>query len=170
MADQLLEADQAFRQLLGNAGLNREATWVVAGSKSTTESQFLPMIRICFFCSGSLVRATPSWSRSDVSGATIAGVPFVVIGRNQFIAWGVTNAMLDDEDFYVEEVDSIQHPSRYRFNGDWRPMYQQVDTIFVKNSPPVFLTTYRTHRGPIVNRMEPSAQFATVAVDAMDRP
>ena len=162
MADQLLEADQAFRRLLGNVGLESGSNaWAVAGSKSTTGKPILANDpHLLFSAPGRWYELHVVGPDLDVSGATIAGVPFVVIGRNQSIAWGVTNAMLDDEDFYVEEVDSIQHPSRYRFNGSWRSVDQQVDTIFVKNSPPVFLTTYRTHRGPIVNRMEPSAQFS----------
>ena len=160
MADQLLEADQAFRQLLGNIGLESGSNaWVVSGVKSRTGKPILANDpHLLFSVPGRWYEIHIVGPDLDVSGASIAGVPFVVIGRNQFVAWGVTNAMVDDEDFYVEDVDSVQHPSRYRFNGSWRPVEQQVDTILVKNSPPVLLTTYRTHRGPIINRMEPAAQ------------
>ena len=162
MAGQLLDADQSFRQLLGNAGLECGSNaWVVAGSKSVTGKPILANDpHLLFSVPGRWYEIHVVAPDLDVSGASIAGVPFVVIGRNESIAWGVTNAMLDDEDFYVEEVDSAQHPTKYRLNGEWRPIEQNLDTILVKNSPPVLLTTYRTHRGPIINRMEPGAQFS----------
>jgi penicillin amidase len=91
---------------------------------------------------------------------SIPGVPFVVAGRNRHIAWGITNAMIDDEDFYVEEVDSVQHPTKYRFNDTWQPVTETVDTIYVKDNAVIFFSIFRTHRCPIVNKMEPGAAFA----------
>ncbi len=162
MAQQILDAEGSFKKLLGNVGLESGSNaWVVAGSKSTTGKPILANDpHLLFSAPGRWYKLHVVGPDFDVSGASIAGVPFVVIGRNRSIAWGVTNAMLDDEDFYVEEVDSVQHPTRYRFNNGWRPIEQDVDTILVKNNPPVLLTVYRTHRGPVVNRMEPSAQFS----------
>jgi penicillin G amidase len=162
MADQLLKADQAFRHLLGNVGMESGSNaWVVSGAKSVTGKPILANDpHLLFSTPGRWYELHVVSPDVDVMGASIAGVPFVVIGRNQSIAWGVTNAMLDDEDFYVEDVDSVQYPTRYRFNGAWRSVEQRVDTILIKNNPPVLLTTYLTHRGPIVNRMEPAAQFS----------
>ena len=162
MAAQLFESDQAFRKLLGSPGLESGSNaWAIAGSKSTTGKPILANDpHLLFSAPGRWYELHVSAPGLDVSGASIAGVPFVVIGRNQSIAWGVTNAMLDDEDFYVEEVDSVQHPARYRFNNGWRPVEQRIDTILVKNSPPVLLSVYQTHRGPIINRMESAAQWS----------
>jgi penicillin amidase len=159
---ELLEADQAFRTLMGSSGLESGSNaWVVAGSRSVTGKPILANDpHLMFSAPGRWYELHVSTPDLDVEGASIAGVPFVVIGRNRNIAWGVTNAMIDDEDFYVEQVDSLEHPTRYRFNNAWRPIEQEVDTILVKGAPPVLLTVYRTHRGPIVNRMEPAAQFS----------
>lgn len=159
----LLEADVAYRSLLGAPAFSGGSNaWVVSGSKSVTGKPILAN-------DPHLILTSPArWYELhviapglDVAGASLAGVPFVVIGRNRNIAWGVTNAMVDDEDFYVEEVDSLEHPTRYRFNDSWRPVGREVDTILVRDGEPVFLTVYRTHRGPIVNRFEPTTQFAT---------
>jgi penicillin G amidase len=160
MADQFLEADLAFKQLVGNAGLESGSNaWVVAGPKSTTGKPILANDpHLLLSAPGRWYELHVAGPDFDVSGASIAGVPFVIIGRNRSIAWGITNAMLDDEDFYVEEVDAVQHPTKYRFNNGWRPIEEHVDTILVKNGPPVLITIYRTHRGPIINRMEPAAQ------------
>jgi penicillin amidase len=159
---EFLEADQAFRRLMGSSGFESGSNaWVVAGSRSVTGKPILANDpHLMFSAPGRWYELHVSTPDLDVEGASIAGIPFVVIGRNRDIAWGVTSAMIDDEDFYVEQVDSLQHPTRYRFNNAWRPIEQEVDTILVKDAPPVLLTVYRTHRGPIVNRMEPAAEFS----------
>jgi len=161
-ANQLLDADQQFRRILGTTGLaSGSNAWAISGSKSGTGKPILANDpHLIFSAPGRWYEVHVQGPGLDVAGATIAGVPFVIIGRNRSIAWGVTNAMLDDEDFYAEEVDSVQHPTRYRFNNAWRSLETRVDTILVKDGPPVLLTVYQTHRGPVINRMEPSAQFS----------
>ena len=159
----LLAADRAFQELTGLGGFGSGSnSWVVSGAKTVTGKPLLAN-------DPHLVLTTParwyemhlSTPTMDVSGASLPGIPFIVIGRNRSIAWGVTNAMMDDEDFYVEEVDSAEQPTRYRFNGAWMPIEVHVDTILVKDALPVVLTSYRTHRGPIVNRIEPSAVLSS---------
>ena len=49
----------------------------------------------------------------NVAGMTLPGVPVVVAGHSDRVAWGYTNAMVDDVDFFVEQVDSA-NPDRYR--------------------------------------------------------
>lgn len=162
LGKEFLRIEQEYREFIGSPGLQTGSNaWVVSGSKSVTGKPILANDpHLMFTVPGRWYELHAVAPGIDVAGASIAGVPFVVIGRNQHIAWGVTNAMLDDEDFYVEQVDSVQHPAMYRFNNGWRRMDQQVDTILVRNSAPILLTIYRTHRGPIVNRIEPSAQFS----------
>jgi penicillin amidase len=72
--------------------------------------------------------------------------------------------MMDDEDFYIEEVDSLQHPTQYKFNNEWKPVTEVIDTIIVKGSLPVVLSVYSTHRGPIINKIEPCAHTITSLV------
>ena len=49
----------------------------------------------------------------NVAGVTIPGIPFVVIGHNARIGWGLTNAGSDVQDFFVEQLD----PSRQRLSS-----------------------------------------------------
>ena len=158
----LLEADESFRRMLGLSGFGTGSNaWVVSPEKSMTGRAVLAN-------DPHLVLTTPArWYEMrlsapgfDVMGVSLPGIPFIVIGRNRDIAWGITSAMVDDVDYYVEEVDSVEHPMHYKLNEAWHPIIQTVDTIFVKDDLPVVLTSYRTHRGPIVNRMEPAAQYA----------
>ncbi|HEX9614008.1 MAG TPA: penicillin acylase family protein, partial [Bacteroidota bacterium] len=159
----LLKADASFRKLLGLSDFGTGSNaWAVAPSKSLTGHPVLAN-------DPHLVLTTPGrWYEMhlsapglDVMGASIPGIPFVVIGRNRDIAWGATSAMVDDIDYYVEEVDSVEHPTQYKVNDHWTPIGKTVDTILVKDGIPVVLTSYATHRGPIVNRIEPAAEPAS---------
>jgi len=154
-----LQADAAYRRLLGpsDAGSGSNG-WVVAPSKSVTGNAVLANDpHLIFTAPGRWYEIHLSSPDFDVIGVSIPGVPFVVIGRNRYIAWGMTSAMIDDVDYYVEETDSVGFPTHYRLNDRWMPIGTRMDTILVKDNPPVILTTYHTHRGPVINRIEPAA-------------
>lgn len=55
----------------------------------------------------------------DVTGVTLPGVPFVVIGHNARIAWGFTNSGADVQDLYLERIDLARR--RYLAAGGWQP-------------------------------------------------
>ncbi|MBM4169390.1 MAG: penicillin acylase family protein [Ignavibacteria bacterium] len=159
----IIAADLLYRTTFGGGGrAGGSNAWAVTGARSTSGSALLandPHL---------MLNAPARWYEIHLSapglnvyGVSIPGVPYVVIGRNEHIAWGVTNAMLDDTDFYIEQVDSLQHPTQYRVNNQWRPMRHHVDTILVKHGDPVILTSYYTHRGPVINRMEPAKSLST---------
>lgn len=153
----LIRSDLLYRKIVGAGSYQGGSNaWAVSGERSVSGKPLLandPHL---------LLNAPARWFELhvvapglDVYGASIPGIPYVIIGKNKYIAWGVTNAMIDDSDFYVEQVDSLSHPSFYRFNNQWKPMKQMVDTIIVKDALPVVVTNYYTHRGPIINKIEP---------------
>lgn len=160
---QLMNADMAYRKLvgLGDASSGSNA-WAISGEKTMSGKPIVANDpHLMLMAPGRWYELQLHTPDVDVAGATIAGVPFVIIGRNERIAWGVTNAMMDDADYYVEEVDSVQYPTKYRFNNEWYPIRQYVDTIVVRDSLPVVYTSYWTRHGPIVNRMEPTARLSS---------
>jgi penicillin amidase len=55
-----------------------------------------------------------------VIGATVPGVPAVLIGRNDHVAWGFTAVMADDGDYYRETLDASG--ARYLRDGTWHPV------------------------------------------------
>jgi penicillin amidase len=79
---------------------------------------------------------------------SIPGAPGVVAGRNDSIAWGVTNLMSDDADFYVEQIDSTGTKA-FRDNA-WVPMQIRVEAIGVRGDSAVPLTIRETVNGPII--------------------
>lgn len=89
--------------------------------------------------------AAPSF---DVAGFTIPGLPYVIVGHNQRIAWGFTNILPDVQDVYVETVND---KGEYLTPQGWRPIDTQREVIHVKGRPDVVLTTRATRHGPIVS-------------------
>ncbi len=82
-------------------------------------------------------------------GASLPGAPAIVIGFNQNVAWGVTNAQVDVRDWYTIEFKDAQKSS-YKYGNDWRNTTQRIETIMVKDHEPIVDTVIYTHYGPIV--------------------
>ncbi len=89
----------------------------------------------------------------NVAGVTVPGVPAVVIGHNEDIAWGMTNVMADDVDFFIEDVQL--RDSTYRIAGRTLPLRVRTDSIFVRDSLPVVLQRYETVHGPVITDVYP---------------
>jgi len=86
----------------------------------------------------------------NVIGVSLPGVPGVIIGHNDYIAWGITNSYVDIQDLYLEKLDAAQ--KKYFFNGEWRNLKVYEEEIRVKGRKnPQKIEVKWTHRGPIIN-------------------
>ena len=84
----------------------------------------------------------------DVTGVTIPGVPFVIIGHNRRIAWGFTNSGADVQDLSLERLDVSR--KRYMSAGGWQPAkVTRVDIPVRGRSTPEPFDVWETSRGPI---------------------
>ena len=125
-------------------------SWVVAGSRTASSFPLLandPHLKL---------RMPPVWYLASieapglsVSGATLPGVPFVIVGRNARIAWGVTSLEPDVQDLFVERTDPA-HPGRYLHRGEWKPFISRVERIRVRGAAEVSVTVRESVHGPIV--------------------
>jgi penicillin G amidase len=86
----------------------------------------------------------------DVAGFGFAGVPGIVVGHNEHIAWGVTTEALDTQDLYIERLDP-EHPNEYEVDGEWVPMETRTEVIEVGGSDPVSYEVQTTRHGPIIS-------------------
>ena len=86
----------------------------------------------------------------EVAGFSFAGVPGVVVGHNDNIAWGVTNTGPDVMDLFIEKVNP-DNPNQYRANGKWVDFDTRTETIKVAGGEPVKLTVRSTRHGPIIS-------------------
>ncbi|MEV5000677.1 penicillin acylase family protein [Nocardioides sp. LML1-1-1.1] len=91
----------------------------------------------------------------DVAGLTFVGVPGIQhFGHAGSVAWGVTNAVADDEDVYVEEL--VRHAGAVVARGasGWEPVARRVDTMRVRTGPDRYdaeqVEVLVTERGPVV--------------------
>jgi penicillin amidase len=85
----------------------------------------------------------------NVSGAALPGVPCVITGHNENIAWGVTNLGADVLDVYSEQID--ERSGRYLFKGKVEQATLDPQTITVKGGKPVQLNIWVTRHGPVFN-------------------
>jgi len=80
----------------------------------------------------------------------LPGQPCVIAGHNDRIAWGMTNVMVDDMDFYRETVNPDDQ-NQYMFNGKWRRMQVREEVIPIGGGKNVKRTIRFTHRGPVIS-------------------
>jgi penicillin amidase len=83
----------------------------------------------------------------NVSGVALPGVPGIIIGHNDRIAWGATNLGFDVEDLYIERFDD--RTGRYLFRGQVEQARREHEIIRIKNRPPEDLTVWVTRHGPL---------------------
>jgi penicillin amidase len=69
-----------------------------------------------------------------VAGVTFPGAPGIVIGHNDFVAWGATNLGPDVQDVYIEKFDK-ENPNRYQAPGGWRDALVRHEQINVRKNP-----------------------------------
>jgi penicillin amidase len=83
----------------------------------------------------------------DVEGFSLSGLPGVVVGHNDRIAWGLTNLGADVTDLYLEKVDG----NRYFDGAGWRSMDAREEEIRVAGGEPVTITVRSTKHGPLLS-------------------
>jgi penicillin amidase len=87
----------------------------------------------------------------DVIGVTIPGAPFVIIGHNARVAWGLTNTGADVQDLFIERIDLARQ--RYFADGQWSPVDVQKVEIPIRGADPEPFEVWRTRHGAIFSEV-----------------
>ncbi len=95
----------------------------------------------------------------NVMGMGFAGIPGVLIGMNDHLAWTSTSGASHNEDVYLEKLNPSD-PHEYWFRGAWHKMEHRVERILIKDRPAVLYDVYRTVHGPII-QWSPDRKSAT---------
>jgi penicillin amidase len=130
--------------------------WVIGGSMTTTGKPFLAndmhlseQMPSIWYEVG--LHCTPKGADCpyNVVGYSFAGVPGVIVGHNDHIAWGFTNVGPDVIDLYIEKINP-DNPNQYEVNGQWVDMTMVHETLQVPGSTPTDLTVRYTRHGPVI--------------------
>ncbi len=150
---EIAQIDDSLALRVPEVGSNN---WVVDGAKSTTGKPILandPHLGIqmpsIWYENGLHCALRTDACPYDVAGYTFPGVPGVVVGHNDRIAWGVTNAGPDVQDLYIEKINP-QNPNQYEFQGKWQDMQVVDEPIKVKGVISETLHVQITRHGPIM--------------------
>ena len=153
MAAELRKVDNVLRETLGLGDKsNGSNNWVVNGTRTASGKPLLandphlgaqiPAIWYLAGIQGDKVHAV---------GATLPGLPAVVIGHNDEIAWGVTNLGPDVQDLYMERVNPA-NPGQYEVNGQWTDLQVVPEEIKVKGEEkPINWAARATRHGPLIS-------------------
>ncbi|MFE9766008.1 penicillin acylase family protein [Streptomyces sp. NPDC005808] len=151
-------------------------SWVVSGAHTITGkpllandphlSASLPSVWYQMGLHCTTVSATCQY---DVSGYTFAGMPGVVIGHNQDIAWGMTNSGADVTDLYLEKLTG----DGYQVDDKVKPFTTREETIKVAGGTSKTIIVRETDNGPLLSdrndELVKVGQKATVDAAAPDR-
>ena len=146
-------------------------SWVVSGDLTTTGKPLLandPHLGVSqpgvWYQMGLHCRKVSAQCPYDVSGFTLAGVPGVVIGHNQRIAWGFTNLSPDVSDLYLEQVQG----KTYRQGEGWEELTERDEVIRIKGAKSKKITIRSTRRGPLLSDV--SRELSSVGANASVPP
>jgi penicillin G amidase len=130
---------------------NGSNNWVVAGSKTKSGKPILaddPHLSL----------GTPSiWYQMhleapevNVSGVIFAGIPGIILGHNDSIAWGVTNTGPDVQDLFIEKRNP-NNLEEFLFMGKWEKAEVLEEPIKVKGGETIDYQVTITRHGPILS-------------------
>ena len=139
-ARNLLESFERVRGLTGIGALGGSNAWAVAGWRSASGAGLLAsdphlapaMPAVWYELSLDCTGADGEGMR--VAGASLPGLPGVVIGHNGHIAWGMTASLADVQDLFVEEPDPAD-PLKFRRGDGWERAEVVREEIRVRGRP-----------------------------------
>jgi penicillin G amidase len=149
--------------------------WAVSGGRSDTGAPYLCNdMHLAITLPGLWYEAHLEAGDYRATGVTLPGVPSVLVGHNEHIAWGITLAFTDCEDLFVERFEPGS-PTRYLSEEGWLEAEVIEETIPVKGraNPHVERVTVTRH-GPVISGVigyaqdQPQVEFdEQVAVSSM---
>jgi penicillin amidase len=141
-----------LRSLLGPSFFAARASnnWVVHGSRTASGKPLLandPHLQLMAPSIWMVVHLQVG--NSSITGASLPGLPSIVIGYNDHLAWGITNVGADVQDLYIME-EPEGNSSVYLLNGQWTPYAVREEVIDVKGSHARVLQVRKSVFGPVI--------------------
>ncbi|WP_110114451.1 penicillin acylase family protein [Bacillus sp. CGMCC 1.16541] len=146
-----VDVEKSFATAVIPPEFNGSNNWVVSGEKSASGKPILaddPHLSL----------ATPSiWYQThlqtndlNVSGVIFAGIPGIILGHNDTIAWGVTNTGPDVQDLYIEKRNPDKK-DEFLYNDKWEKAEIISEPIDVKDGQTIPYEVTITRHGPVLS-------------------
>ena len=151
-----LDLDRLYRALPPQVGpVYASNNWVVDGRHSKSAKPLLANDpHLPLGAPGVWYLARLETPAGEIAGATAPGVPLVVIGHNDHIAWGFTTTTADVEDLFIEKLDPAD-PARYLTPQGSAPFVVRHETIAVRGAAPADIAIRATRHGPVLSDVLP---------------
>jgi penicillin amidase len=140
---------------LGGEWVEGSNNWAVAGSRTRDGRAILADdMHLGLSVPNTWYRSRSQWqekgSEITVTGLTLPGAPFLVVGNNNHVAWGFTNTGGDWVDLVVLETHP-DDPNQYRTPEGYRTFEQVQEVIDVRGQEPRILDIRQTIWGPVLD-------------------
>ncbi|MCI1590822.1 penicillin acylase family protein [Heyndrickxia oleronia] len=157
-----LNLEKSFASAVIPHEFNGSNNWVVSGEKTKSGKPILaddPHLSL----------STPSiWYQmhlkgpdTNVSGVIFAGIPGIILGHNEEIAWGVTNTGPDVQDLYIEKRNPT-NKNQFLYNEKWEDAEVIKEPIKVKDQKTIDYNVIVTRHGPIISEFAADSGKDTV--------
>jgi penicillin amidase len=137
----------------GAMPLDGSNDWVVSGAHTTTGKPLLSNdMHLGHQMPNLWYEAHLQSGAFNVAGVTLPGMPYVIVGHNQRIAWGFTNVGPTVTDVYIENVNA---QGAYQTPQGWTQPEHRTEVIHIKGKPDVTIDVKITRHGPIITDLVP---------------
>jgi penicillin amidase len=159
-AERLSRLAAALPQFPEDAPLPSSASnaWAVSAARSATGAPLLAsdphlgfQAPILWYLARIEIAAGPGNPARLLVGATSPGIPFMVIGRNDRLAWGFTTTHSDTQDLFVERLAG---DSGYQSPAGPQPFTVREEVIAVRGNKPETLRVRETRHGPVISDLD----------------
>ena len=124
--------------------------WAVSGARSAARAPILASDPHLPLSAPSVwYLASLRFPDGGVIGGSIAGIPAILAGRSETLAWGPTTLYADTADFFMETVNP-DNPDEYKTPDGWTPFETRREIIRKADGGAVEVTLRRTRHGPVL--------------------
>ncbi|MEO6982295.1 MAG: penicillin acylase family protein, partial [Edaphobacter sp.] len=165
----LLAIQQTLAPILTCEGCTSGSNnWAVSGARTATGKPLLSNdMHLAHNVPGVWYEAdlqTPTATgQFHVTGLSLPGVPFIIVGHNEHLAWGFTNLGADVQDLYIEHTRGSGPNAEYETSsGVWQPVLHRTEIIHVHSGKDITLDVAATQHGdavtPILSNILPTGK------------
>jgi penicillin amidase len=169
-AQDLLALQKTLRNPICEGCVAGSNNWVVSGAHTATGKPLLANdMHLAHNVPGiwyeaDLEAPTPA-GNLHVTGVSLPGVPFIIVGHNDHVAWGFTNLGAEVQDIYLEHLRGTGDTAQYESQpGIWKPLLHDREIIHVKGGKDITLDIPATQHGaavtPIISGAIPTEKRA----------